>query len=306
MTEGVDYSRGGPMTVGALRTTGKRFVGRYAVNDKSPGGRGITGSEYRNMTQNGIDVFLYWEAEAEWMTGGWDRGVAAAENALDNIRNAGMPERMPIYYSHDIDPRGGGIDGVIQCLRGAASVVGIERVGLYGGWALIDLCAREGHAKWFCQPLAWQWDFYGNGQGLHPAAHLYQYQYNVWIGGVNCDSVRAVKEHYGQASDFVERPTTTTTLPPFPHRRIEAPDEWHAQGFALVRNANNRFVCTQGGHFKTYPHDKAPNGVETPYKANKPYTFDWRTKDKVNGEVWYVSKYGSWAPSKNFRQDTRP
>jgi hypothetical protein len=35
---------------------------------------------------------------------------------------------------------------------------------------------------------------------LHPACHLYQYAYNKFIRGVNCDWTRALQEDYGQAS----------------------------------------------------------------------------------------------------------
>ncbi len=290
MIEGIDYSRGGPMRAGAVAAAGKHFVGRYAVNDLSPDGRGITASEYREMTSAGIDVFLYWEASEAWMLGGRNAGEHAARNAVENIVRAKMPVRMPVYYSHDIEPQEHHYPAIAECLKGAASVVGIERVGLYGGFGIIDYAATRGLATWFCQTYAWsggQWSRF---------AHLQQYD-NVgnFIGGVDVDLVRATVPHFGQASDFV---TVPTTLPPLPTHRIPAPDKVLAQGFLLHPNVHNRFKCVHGGRFKTAPFRDADVAGASPYRAGRFYTFDWHTTN--DDEHWHVSKAGSWALAKNF------
>lgn len=88
--------------------------------------------------------------------------------------------------------------------------------------------------------------------------------------------------------------------PIYPTHRIEAPDRIEAQGHPLVINNPDRFLCTHGGRFKTAPSREAPDGTPTPYAANKTYTFGWRTDPPIDGEVWYVSKAGSWAMAKNF------
>lgn len=202
IAEGVDYSstNGANWTqlAAALRAAGKSFVGRYAVTDKSPGGRGITAAEYQAMKAAGIEVFCYWEATTSWMLGGWDAGVRAAQNAVANLRAAGLPLDMPVYYSHDIEPDPAHYGAVDQCLRGAASVVGFGAVGLYGGYGIIAHVAEVSHtAPWFCQTYAW------SGGRLHPAAHLHQYDnYDNYINGTDVDLVAALKPHYGQASDF--------------------------------------------------------------------------------------------------------
>lgn len=285
-TEGVDYSRGGIPSPASLKAAGKSFVGRYAVDDKSPNGRGITGPEYRTFAASGIDVFLYWEANEAWMLGGFEAGASAARNAVLNIESAGMPVGMPVYYSHDIEPQPEHYAAIDDCLRGAASIVGHERVGLYGGYDIIAHCAVSGTADWFCQTYAWEY-----GRGVHPSSHLYQYD-NVgnYIDTVDCDLVRAIKPRYGQASSFV--------TPNYPDKRVPAPDKMTAQGHPLAANKNRRFECTQGGRFKTGPSNDAPNATPSPYKAGRTYTFDFSTI--VDGSVWLVSRAGSWAPAKNF------
>ena len=197
-TEGVDYSAtawSGSPSVAVLRAEGKLFVGLYAVNDKSPAGRGITAEEYARMVAGGIDVFLYWQTTTNWMLDGWPAGVAGAQNAQANMLAAGMPPATPVYFAVDFDAQPHDMAAIDDCLQGAASVLGAERVGVYGGWAVMDHCSNAGTAKWFCQTLAWMY-----GRGWHPVAHLHQYDFNAWIDGTNCDLVRATTENYGQAS----------------------------------------------------------------------------------------------------------
>lgn len=198
MIEGVDYSRtagASSPSVAQLKAQGKRFVGRYAVDDKSPGGRGITAAEYKRMTAGGIDVFLYWEGSESWMLGGFDAGVAAARNAVKNIAAAGMPVDTPVYFAHDIDPQPQHFEAIRFCVEGAASVIGWKRMGVYGGWLIIDhLAPIYDEMKFYCQTLAWMY-----GRGWHPAACLHQYGFNVYINGTNCDLVRATQANYGQA-----------------------------------------------------------------------------------------------------------
>jgi hypothetical protein len=219
MIEGLDYSataHANSPGIDVLRHHGKKFVGRYAVNDKSPSGRGITFDEYRRMVQGGIDVFLYWQTTTNWMLGGWDAGVAGAQNAQRNIAAAGMPLDTPVYFAVDFDAQEWQMPAIHDCLRGAASVLGSERVGVYGGWLVIDECSKAGTAKWFCQTLAWMY-----GRGWHPKAHLHQYGFNAYFDGTNCDLVRATVPNYGQA-----RPPQVIQPKPNPYAEIWLPNGW--------------------------------------------------------------------------------
>lgn len=302
--EGVDYSSTAndnwvSLAV-TLKANGKRFAGRYAVYDKSPNGRGITRAEYEALKAHGVETFLYYEETEAWMLGGWAAGVRAAQNAIANIRAAGMPENTPVYYSHDIDPEPQHFAAIDACLNGAASVVGGECVGFYGGWLGIDHVAAAGTARWFCQTIAWEY-----GRGLHPGIHLHQYAFNQYFAGTNCDLVAAIQPHYGQAGDFDGTPTTPPVPEPpkpeppaHPLKRIPGPDKISAQGHPLKHTKPNRFRAIQGGHFRTAPADDAPNGTPTPYKAGRTYTFDYQT---VNGK-WLFAKSGSWARAANFEQ----
>src|SRR4051794_4743743 len=129
------------------------------------------------------------------MLGGHAAGVAAAQNAVKNIAQAGMPANTPVYFAHDIDPEPRHFEAIRFCVEGAASVVGWDRMGVYSGWLLIDhLAPIYDKMMLYCQTLAWEY-----GRGLHPKTTLYQYGFNVWLDGTNCDLVRATRINYGQA-----------------------------------------------------------------------------------------------------------
>lgn len=207
--EGVDWSRGAFPGVANLKAHGKHFAGRYAVSDKSPSGRGITATEYQALTNGGIETFLYWEGSASWMLGGFNAGVAAAQNAQANINAAGMPHSIPVYFAHDIEPQPQHYAAIDACLKGAASVMGAERIGVYGGRYLIDHCRDADTAKWFCETEAWS---YVNHQiVIAEGVHILQYGTtkdtgSISIGGTNVDLCRALKPIYGQASAFLSGP----------------------------------------------------------------------------------------------------
>lgn len=212
--EGVDYSRtAGSDWAGlasALKAQGKHFIGRYAVNDLSPNGRGIGPDEYAAMTAAGLEVFLYWESSKGWMRGGEAAGEVAAVNAQQNINRAGMPSTIPVYFAADDDFTPGEQELIDDCLRGCAKVLGPQRVGIYGGFHVVRRCATNGSAVWFAQTSAW------SGGNWFAGNHLEQYDYNHIINGTNCDDVRALQPHYGQASDFLTVPVPDPIPEPVP------------------------------------------------------------------------------------------
>lgn len=212
MTQGIDYSHGGPLTSAQIKAAGKSFVGRYAVNDHSPNGRGIDADEYAELTAGGVEVFVYWESSEGWMLDGFAAGAVAAVNAQQNLNAAGMPD-LPIYFACDFDATPGQQPQIDDCLSGCASVLGIDRVGLYAGYFPLLRSKQNGTSRWWCQTLAW------SGRRVLDGAHLYQFDtIGNFIAGVDVDLVEALLPHYGQASDF----TGTHE----PHYATPAPISW--------------------------------------------------------------------------------
>ena len=226
MIEGVDFSstaHANSPSVASLKAQGKRFVGRYAVNDKSPTGRGISFTEYQRYLASGIDVFLYWESSEGWMRGGFAAGTVAAVNAQTNIAAAGMPHDTPVYFACDYDASLGDQHLLDDCLRGCAEVLGFERVGLYAGYYPLLRAKQNRTARWFCQTLAWS-----DGL-LMEGVHLYQYDiFNNYIDGTDVDLVRAYPENYGQANMTIE-PKPQEPFPGFNHG-LDSGTNQHSDG----------------------------------------------------------------------------
>lgn len=308
MTFGVDYSRGGFVSPATLFANDRPVVFRYATSDLSPGGRGITPAEYAGFMEAGIEVGLYWEAGEAWMTGGYDAGARAAEDFSACLKRLGAPDAMPGFFAHDIEPQREHLSAIDACLNGIKSVLGSwERTGTYGGWGLIDYLAGGGNVTHLALTSAWKWDLNGIFQGIHPAACLYQYGYNAWFDGVNCDLVETLKDDFGQASRYL-----TPIVPPKPVKTYPAPEfpAWweRVKGRAVPSRAKDaagndwfpqRFRATATDDI--VPHvtgdiHSAASGPHIP--AGTKIDVLWAYEDKQDdNRMIFVNDQGSWPAS---------
>lgn len=193
MEEGVDYSFARPGGA-ALASAGKKFAWRYLYPD-GQGGKGIDASELSDLVAHGIEVPIGFESYAQRMLEGHAAGVADAQTAQAALAPAGLPTGMPIYFAADFDATEAQQAEIDDYLRGAATVIGLDRVGIYGGYYPVSRASANGTAKWFFQTYAWsggQW-FSGN--------HIEQYENNQNINGA-VDLCRSKQDNYGQASKF--------------------------------------------------------------------------------------------------------
>lgn len=227
--QGIDFSEGGFPSIATLKARGIGFVGRYGVTDRSPKGRGLNKDESDRYLANGVDEIIYYERTAGWMVGGvdaqgidngpggWEAGVAGAQDAQRNLVDVGLPF-IPIHFCYDVDPDPSKFSILDQCLSGAASIVGWDRIGAYGGHLWIAYLAQGGNVKYLAETIAWQY-----GRGWHPAATIQQYDTaNVPFDGVPCDLLRAMVHDYGQASLHKGTPVTTTPAPKPPASQPKA------------------------------------------------------------------------------------
>lgn len=185
--EGVDYADSRP-TPAALVAAGKRFACRYGGPGRDS--KQIDALEARALLAAGISIV----ANAEGMEDGfvtYAAGVDWARQADAHFRGIGMPIGLPIYFSVDFDAGSANWSGIDAAIRGAASVIGPSRVGIYGGYRTVAHCHQAG--------VAWLWQTYAWSGGLwHPAAQIQQYRNGVIIGGADCDLNRAMVADYGQ------------------------------------------------------------------------------------------------------------
>jgi hypothetical protein len=200
--EGVDYSYDPPNPAG-LVAAGKKFVVRYGALGNTA--KYLTASEVSALRAAGLDIV----ANVEESKGGYrgtDAGVRWAIKGDEFFRAIGMPADRPIYFSIDWDASITDWLDIDAALRGSASVIGADRVGVYGGYDTITHCVETSIARWFWQTSSWSTWINPETQKQevrwHPACHLQQYNHNITLAGGTVDLTRAVAVNFGQWGDL--------------------------------------------------------------------------------------------------------
>lgn len=205
MTEGVDYSWARPGGA-ALQAAGKTFAVRYLYPD-GPGGKGLDASELADLRAHGLAVAVVFEASGTRVLSGRAAGHADAQTAQGQLDALGMGP-LPVYFAVDFDATTGQQGPIDEYLRGAAEIIGLNRVGLYAGIGPIQRAQTNGTATWFWQTYAW------SGGQVAAGIHLYQYRNGQNINGA-VDFVRSLQADFGQSSvttaDVTATPITTDT-----------------------------------------------------------------------------------------------
>jgi hypothetical protein len=185
---GLDYSAA-RLAGGAIRSAGYDFVIRYVG---TPGRtKNIAPFEYADLLAAGVAVALVYENVAEDALGGFAAGQGAARAARADADSIGFPANRPIYFAVDWVATAPQMPAVMAYLDGAASVLGVENVGVYGFQLTIRMAMDGGHAHWF-----WQC---GAISALVPGTHLYQHNNdNTTVSGITCDVNDALAPDFGQ------------------------------------------------------------------------------------------------------------
>lgn len=190
-TEGIDYSWARPGGRN-IKNAGKQFVVRYLFED-GQGGKGLDANELADLVNNGLEIVLVYEAFAASPKEGAQTGKAHAAAAQREINRLGLPANSVVYFAADWDAQAGDQPAIDDYLRGAASIIGLERVGLYGSADVMQRTMASGTAKWFWQTYAWS-----RGR-VQEGIHLYQYLNGQNLNGA-VDYNRTSLDNYGQVS----------------------------------------------------------------------------------------------------------
>jgi Domain of unknown function (DUF1906)/PKD domain len=209
VTSGADYSFNPHPPLAALKAAGVRFVGRYASayapNDSN--GKNLLPGECHDILAASLSIILFEEeADAGRMLGGYSAGVTDAQHADAVVKALGMPG-MPVYFCADFDATPQQQAPINSYLDGAASVIGRNRVGIYGGYYVVKRALDANKAHYACQTVAWsggQWDARLNIRQL-----LQKKIGDVWV-----DPDTALTADYGQwpRPATGEPPTVKVTL----------------------------------------------------------------------------------------------
>lgn len=187
---GVDYSwarPGGAM----LQTRGVNFAGRYLWAHE--GNKGIGRAEYDDLVAHNISPFFFYETYAEdSMAGGYNVGVKHAIAAQKFLDTLGLP-RHPIHFNVDHDASVAQLPQILEGMKGAASIVGKQRAGIYGEYDVVRAVLDAGYT-YACQTYAWsdgKWD---------PRATTRQWSNGQWNDSVDFE--------WAMAEDFGQNPVT--------------------------------------------------------------------------------------------------
>lgn len=282
--DGVDYSHGYPGSA-ALNEAGQVFVCRYLAEDA----RGLTPEELADLTAGGIEVVVIYESVADRMLDGYAAGQSDAHYAQGLLVGLGLPAAMPIYFTADFDATPGQQAAIDAYLDGATSVIGLARVGVYGGYYVIERCVANQTAAWFWQTSAW------SGGQVSVRNHLYQYAYDLEINGVACDRDLATQVNYGQASLVgVTPPKHATRHPiPLPWQTKEIGGHLFVKHGAIVTAAEEVPVLEYAD-----PHAR-PVGKPLPKGKRVRVAYICAGSD---GEMYYVSRGGARMFAKGFTE----
>ncbi|MEV6258090.1 DUF1906 domain-containing protein [Nocardia sp. NPDC051911] len=198
MMLGLDYAGGRPSPA-MITAAGYGFVVRY-LSDGGPNlpGKLLTPGEADALRAAGVEIVSNWETTADRMLGGYAAGEYDATLALAQVRACGGRDDRPIYFSADFDATEEQQALINDYLRGAASVLGVENVGIYGGYWPVSRALDAGVARWAWQTDAWSGDL------RDPRIHLHQRIRQVDVDGVRCDINEALAADYGQWSGGIE------------------------------------------------------------------------------------------------------
>lgn len=191
--EGVDYSFSPPSPAG-LKAAGKKFALVYV----GPGteGKQLDTIERDGLWNNDIAIGLLAEGKESDALAGFPMGVTHAKLVQADLRDLSVPSSIPIYFAIDFNATAAQWPAVVQYFKGAASVLGLARIGLYGGYWHVAWAVRDGIASYFFQTYGWSTV---NGTLLwHAADHIQQYKNNVALGGGQVDLCRSMKPEFGQ------------------------------------------------------------------------------------------------------------
>jgi hypothetical protein len=185
---GLDYAFAPHPPVEKLKSAGISFVCRYLTGE----GKALTELEARDLSNHGLDIVALYEENGREVLGGYNAGVARAHSAmqaLDRLKPKGQP---PVIFTADFDPAEGGLSKVSEFIRGAVHTIGWYRVGIYGGFDLIQHLHAENRCKFYMQTYAWS-----RGKWSQ-AAQLRQVINGVKMFGADTDVDKAMSADFGQ------------------------------------------------------------------------------------------------------------
>ena len=197
MTKGIDYAWAHPSITG-LQREGYQFVCRYISHDST---KDLTATEMEMLFNAGISIVMIFESTKNRMLDGYTAGINDATYANERVITLGMTG-IPIYFACDFDAAPVDQIQINSYLAGVASIIGINRTGIYGGFWPVSRAISDGSVKWAWQTFAW------SGNNWDTRIHIRQIENDVFVGGADVDIDESMTSDFGQWP----RPGGTTVM----------------------------------------------------------------------------------------------
>lgn len=198
--EGCDASYDLP-TATQLAAAGRPVIGRY-ITDPGPGNKGITQAEVDDYSRHSVVFFLVWELGANAALQGYAQGAADAKRAQHNLAALkGPSSKRPIYFAVDFDAQPAQYAAIAQYFKGVASVIGRNRTGAYGSYAVLRYLSAGKLVTFLWQTYAW------SGGKVLDGIHVLQYRNGQSLGSGTVDYCRAIGSgNFGQKTIVLAKP----------------------------------------------------------------------------------------------------
>jgi hypothetical protein len=252
---GCDYSFARPSPA-SLVSLGYKFAARYVSGDPG-GGKDLSSAEASALTGAGLDIVLVWETSGTDATNGYNQGVSDATGAKSEAASVGQPATRPIYFAVDFDANSADASSINAYFQGVASVLGLSRTGVYGGYYIVNELFTAGLITFGWQTYAW------SGGAWDSRAQVRQTQNGV--DGDQLDDDEGVAADFGQwgpgapgtaPRGYLDTATCTTVggwdqYLPTPNTAINADVYYNgaagaasAVGFRLLASNDRADLCT--------------------------------------------------------------
>lgn len=184
---GIDFAWSKPSAAQA-KAAGAHWAAGYYSTDPT---KNLTHAIVAEYIAAGLPIVGVWETTTGRALASFQAGSNDARTADEQRAAAGLPNTAVIHFAVDTDTTWPLVE---QYFLGAASVIGKDRVGVYGGIHVIAGAAAAGY-KYLWQTVAWsngQWD---------PHATIHQELGTLFGGGSDID--------YSEVADFGQYPNSS-------------------------------------------------------------------------------------------------
>lgn len=119
--------------------------------------KNMTSGEAQALSSAGLLILSIYETSADRAKGGQANGKADGIDALKLARALKMPEHGYIYFAVDYDAPLADLPIVAAYLQAACEAVQPYKIGVYGGYRVIEYAGERGLCSGYWQAYAWSY-----------------------------------------------------------------------------------------------------------------------------------------------------